>query len=372
MPRPRREDRWTHPLYRIGFCLNHNGIVYTEVGGVRRTTGLVWHEKNKKAGLQALEKRIQEYLNPAPIVEESEAIEKPKQHTTNSAFEVFAKQAFPTRSKSYLYNWKQAVDLLLPTNIVLTLTDEIRNYMIEQLAESALHPNTKRQHISCMQQFFDFCIEENFCARNPVKKSMYPKKVKADVKPFTLEEFHRIVAYFEAMPPSLKARSDTNKDKKQFVLLLKFIGTTAIRINEALGIYWSDITEDYILIHGKGGRDRKFPLEPFPDVQAVLRECEAYREANHGKLFVWTAYAKLELWVRQALETLEIPGNGRNFHSIRKMRENYWIKQERLPADVIAAIVGHTTKVQTEHYIQALEISEMKTILTQSRYLINT
>jgi predicted transcriptional regulator len=64
-----------------------------------------------------------------------------------------------------------------------------------------------------------------------------------------------------------------------------------------------------------------------------------------------TAYATLKLWVRQALETLEIPSNGRNFHSIRKMREKYWIQQERLHAraDVTAAIVGHTTKAQAEH-----------------------
>jgi integrase len=152
---------------------------------------------------------------------------------------------------------------------------------------------------------------------------MYPKKVKQDVKPFTLEEYERIVEYFETKPPSAKARLDKNRDKKQFVLLLRFVGTTAARINEALGIHWSDISEDYILIHGKGARDRKFPLKSFPEVQEVVRQCEEYREANKGKLFVWTSYAKLELWIRQALEALEIPGDGRNFHSIRKMRENY-------------------------------------------------
>jgi integrase len=367
MPRPRREDRWTHPLYNIGFCRERDGMVHTEIKGQRLATGLVWHDKNKKLALQILEQRILAHLNPAPLQNNT-----PKLHTTNSAFELFAKQQFPTRSKSYLYNWKQAVEVLLPSNILITATEEIRSYMIERLAKSHLHANTKRQHLACMQQFFEYCIEEHYCSRSPVKKSMYPKKVKQDVKPFTMEEYERIVEYFETKPPSAKARLDKNRDKKQFVLLLKFVGTTAVRINEALGIHWSDISEDFILIHGKGARDRKFPLKSFPEVREIVRQCEEYREANKGKLFVWTSYAKLELWIRQALEALEIPGDGRNFHSIRKMRENYWIKQERLPSDVVAAIVGHTTRVQSEHYLQALEIQEMDAIISYSRVLITS
>lgn len=361
MARPRRADRWNHPLYTIGFCMSRRGNVYTEINGQRLATGLRWNDRNKPKALKILGERIEAFLNPPDTQEIQD-------HTTDTAFELFAKQHFPNLSKSHIYNWKQATDLLLPSNVALAATDKIRNYILDRLAASTLHPNSKRKHIFCIQQFFDFCIEEHWCTKNPVKKSMYPKKIKPEIKPFTLDEFNRLVAYFEAMPVSNKARGE-NKDKKQFILLLKFVGTTAVRIDEAMKIYWRDITDTFIRIDGKGGRERKFPLQPFPEVREILCQCEAFREANGGKLFVWTTYQKLELWIRQALQALDIPGERRNFHSIRKMRENIWITQERMPADVIGAIVGHTPKVQAEHYLQALKVEEMEQILSQSRVL---
>jgi hypothetical protein len=47
MPRPRKNsERWSHPLYKVGFVLNRDGVAYTEINGQRFSTGLAWHESD--------------------------------------------------------------------------------------------------------------------------------------------------------------------------------------------------------------------------------------------------------------------------------------------------------------------------------------
>jgi integrase len=347
MPRPRKQtERWSHPLYRMGFCLNRKGTVYTEIGGVRTTTGLTWHEKNRKAALQILEKRVLAVLNP-PEKETREV----RSMTIGDALKEYARIQFPNVEKDTRRVIKNSFDAYLPSmEILLNDTDKVRDEVFSRMESSTYHINTQRKYLGWLRRFFAFCVDEGYCETNPVKKSMIPKEIAPDRAPFTQEEYERIEAYFSNLP-----------NRVEYVLLLRFLRLSAVRISEALKIVRKDVTADYLLIHGKGRRDRKIPFAPFPKFQALVQEIQNSHSA--AKLFSWNSYAGLELALRKGLSELGIEGNGRSFHSIRKLRENEMIIQERLPVDVVCQILGHTRSVQEAHYLRLMSVSEMTEII---------
>ena len=99
---------------------------------------------------------------------------------------------------------------------------------------------------------------------------------------------------------------------------------------------------------------------PFPEVQEILNELKEYKAANNGKLFKWNSYSKLEKWIRDvvSIKELGIKTKG-SFHSIRKMRENQLISDSNLSLDTVAQLMGHTRRVQEDHYIQELKAQEL-------------
>lgn len=349
MARPRsRKQRWDHPLYNIGFCINRKGIVYTELNGNRLTTNLKWHLNNKETALAILEKRVLEYLNP---------VEEQKPEEKRSAFQLikeFSKVHFPNVSITTQRKFKQSCAHFLKKDFLLDDFENIKNHIHDNIQKSKLHQNTKQKLLQALRQIFNYGIEEGYLVRNPVKKNIIPKPVKPEYVIFTLSEVNKLIEYFE-------------KDgKKEFALFIKFLAVTAVRVNEAIQVHWSDIDEEKILIHGKGNRDRPFPINAFPEINPVLQDLEKFKEKNNGKLFRWNSYAKLEKWIRDSLKEMKIDNAG-NFHAIRKMRENQLIQDEDLDLNIVAEILGHTKRVQEKHYLEVLGAKKLTEIILRRK-----
>lgn len=120
------------------------------------------------------------------------------------------------------------------------------------------------------------------------------------------------------------------------------------------------------LIHGKGNRDRPFPINAFPEIFTVLEELKQFKDTNNGKLFKWNSYAKLEKWIRDAVSELGIENKG-NFHAIRKMRENQLIQDEDLDLNIVAEILGHIKRVQVKHYLDVLGAKKLTEIILRRK-----
>ncbi len=132
-----------------------------------------------------------------------------------------------------------------------------------------------------------------------------------------------------------------------------------VRIEEAIKINWLDISEDAILIHGKGGRDRQFPRLLFPEIESVLNNLKVFEKKNNGKLLYWTSYAKLEMKLREACIELGFYEEGKSFHSIRKYCENKLINNDDFNPYEVAEIMGHSIQVQETHYKEILGAKRM-------------
>jgi integrase len=336
MPRPRKASRWSHPLYRTGYCFERYGNVYTRVGNVKEATGLVWHEKNRKAALAILEKRVLAYLNP--VVQSAEV--------RISAAVVEYGPVIKQYSRSTQHQYRRAFELLLPNDCSLTDIDRIRMMIRSGLDAYKAENNTKRQLLMRVHTFFEFCSRQGWCTVNPAKMVVKPKFERADVNPFTRSEIMQIIAH------NREAGND------EFALLIEFLGQTAMRIGETLKLRWCDIDERKIVVDGKGGIEREIPIETFPRLIEVLRELRALNDAD---VFRWNTMPILQRTLKATCEALAIQPRG--FHAIRKMRENEWIDDEGLPPHLAAYLCGHSVAVQEKNYRTKPRAAELVKLL---------
>jgi integrase len=344
MPRPRSVSRWSHPLYRVGYCFERYGNVYTRVGNVKQATGLVWHDKNRKAALAMLEEQVKTYLNPVKA-EEAKA-----ERQLIEAITEFLAVYLPNLSDAQRRQHKRALKTLLPNNTALKNTDEIRQMISENLQAYEAHNNTKIGLLKRIHTFFEFCIHQGWMDKNPAKMIVKPKEIRTDINPFTRSELIQMIAYN-------RKTGDT-----EFALLLEFLGQTAMRIGETLKLRWCDIDEEKIVVDGKGGIEREIPIETFPKLIEVLRELRTFNEVS---VFRWNTLPVIQRLMKATCEALAIEARG--FHAIRKMRENEWIDDEGIPPHIAAYLCGHSVAVQEKSYRKKPRATELKNLLTQAR-----
>lgn len=346
-PRTPNKNRIYHPLYSVAYLERRYDRYYVVLKGKRTNTELDWKPENKTLALKILERIVLEYLNPTP--EEDKQL---KIQTIADALQLWAKIQKQRNKEDTYRKIRNAFNNLMPeTGLLLSDTEAIRTTVLERLQVVPLVNNTKHKQLSWLRQFFSFCVEEGYCVRNPITKSLFPKQTPIDRDAFSDEEIEMIVAHFEA---------EQNGDRRQLILLVRFLQWSGMRINEALTIQWSDISEKRILIReGKGDRQREIPLSPFPELQKTIAALRVLN-ADSPKLFTWTTYAKLQYRMRMAIEHLGIEGKGRNFHCLRKWFENYLLNQMRMPAHITAQILGHTVAIQQKHYLKILNVNEME------------
>ncbi len=346
-PRTPSKNRIYHPLYSVAYLERRYDRYYVVLKGKRTNTEIDWKPENKPLALKALERIVLEYLNPTPKEEKQLKI-----HTIADALELWAKIQKQRNKEDTYRKIRNAFNNLMPeTGLLLSDTEAIRTTVLERLQIVPLVNNTKHKQLSWLRQFFSFCVDEGYCLRNPITKALFPKQTAIERDAFSDEEIEMLIRYFEA---------EKNGDRRQLVLLVRFLQWSGVRINEALTIHWADINEKRILIReGKGDRQREIPLSPFPELQKTIAALRVLN-ADSKKLFTWTTYAKLQYRMRVAAAELKIEGKGRNFHCLRKWFENHLLNQMRMPAHIAAQILGHTVAIQQKHYLKNLSANELE------------
>lgn len=345
MPRPRKNtERWSHPLYRVGFCLNRKGTVYTEIRGVRLSTGLVWHDKNRREALQILERRVLEYLHPA-------AAPKQEEKMVSEALAEYLHHYLPTVMPTTRTQVKRAFRIFLPDEVALSDTEGLRRQLVRALENYHGSNDTKRGLLKKIQHFFGYCNRQGWMSVNPAAMIIKPKADAVEVHPFTREECTRMIAY--------------NREcrRTEFALLLDFLGQTALRIGEAIKLHWSDIDERKIVVDGKGGIEREIPLKPFPHLQEVIEELRQSKSDHRkdDKVFRWNTLPRIQEYLRETCVSLGIEPRG--FHAFRKMRENEWIDEYKFPPHVAAYLCGHSVAVQEKNYRKKPRAAELEKLI---------
>jgi integrase len=341
-----RKERWDHKTYNIGFCYNRDGVVYTNIAGLRKSTHLKWLKSNRSEALEILDFRVQKYFNGETASIEEETV-------FGYTFK-FLERHSSTKDKDFHRKVKNAVSHFFKKDYMLSDIAGIRDELYTNIGSTTYNTNTLRRALRYISQIFNSAIQEELISKNPVLKNMYPKEVKANRPAFGKDDILKLHDYF------------MGKNDVEVAFLIKFLMITGLRVGEAINIKKSDIHPTYIQIHGKGGIDRQFPTSEdlFPELKPLIEALLAFNTIGN-KLFSWTTYAKVGLRLRLACVALEIYTEGQAFHAIRKYAENSMIDDSRFDIRIVAELLGHSIRIQEKHYLQRLGADKIAKLLKE-------
>lgn len=121
--------------------------------------------------------------------------------------------------------------------------------------------------IKCLRAFYKYLYTEGLIQENPTEKTVWAKEGKTLICTFSDSEVKRMINSFSYIN-YLEARNKT-------LLILAF--DTGMRNTEMCLMQHEDINQNYILVHGKGNKQRIVPISPY--LKKALARYERIKKA---------------------------------------------------------------------------------------------
>jgi len=328
-PRTNRKDRWylpkTHRYHFLGYCYECNGKVYVYLPNhVRKCLNMPFVADSKALSLKKLEQLIAQGNIS-------------KQRTTGDLWHEYQKVVLSTKEKSNQYLVKYAWNTYMDADIPLSDINKIREHIAKEGKTINSSPSTVRVTLRTVKRVFEYAVSEGYIDRNPITSQMLPKVKAVRHEAMTDWEMQRLLDYYKDHKP------------RHYHCVL-FIYHTGVRISEALGLLWSDVKSDHILIRGKGGYLRKIPLELLGEMKLFFKAKGTGRVFNIARQTMQANYII-------ARNKLGIKATGL-FHAIRRWRENKWMNSN-INIKTVAYLLGHTTQIQSQHYVSESTVNDI-------------
>lgn len=136
-------------------------------------------------------------------------------------------------------------------------------------------------------------------------------------------------------------------EDRTVALLVEFLGSTGVRISEALSVLLSDVHEHGDLAHvrilGKGSKERW--VYPTTDLVRRIKKHfggTMYLFEHHGK-----PYSRNSMTQRVKLATLRTVGKELSAHAFRHSYATYMLFEKGLPEKKVADLLGHSSTAVT-------------------------
>lgn len=143
---------------------------------------------------------------------------------------------------------------------------EFRSFITNRVSKKISKTSIAR-NISSIKSFYKF-LENNEIAKNDNIHLISPPKINKNFKKPV--ESDDIMEFLNSFEDCIKDKWQAQRDKALFTLIY----ASGLRISEAINLNSSDIArEDFLIIEGKGGKERVSPLLPL-----VLEEIKLYKE----------------------------------------------------------------------------------------------
>ena len=155
----------------------------------------------------------------------------------------------PKTVKTYKNNIKQFIAFVEVDTIEDVSVKHVRSFIEMKKDKSTTYINNL---IKTLRAWFKWLIDYEYIDRNPMTKIKNIKGAKTIIETFNDDEIKRMLNVYYA-PDYLSVRNKT---------ILYILVETGIRCGELCKIKLQDINDYYILIHGKGNKDRQVPVTP--------------------------------------------------------------------------------------------------------------
>ena len=164
---------------------------------------------------------------------------------------------------SYCFALKDYYQWLQRNKITTVKPDDVRDYFV-YLRSKKYSIATLRDKYAVINAFYNYCVKFGYLTENPVKIKK-PKLPKQQARVFTENEIYIILKHFNNIDTFIKLRDYT---------IISILLGTGIRRSELLDI--TDVNGDYIVVYGKGNKQRLVPISDA--LKTILKRYIAERD----------------------------------------------------------------------------------------------
>jgi integrase/recombinase XerD len=158
-------------------------------------------------------------------------------------------------TKAYERDLAKLVDYLNEAHIELkdAQREHLRDFLIE-ISELGIHPRSQARILSGIKSFYNFLIYRNIIDNDPTELLESPKIGLHLPEVLSLDEIDRIIGAIDLS----KAEGQRNK------AIIEVLYGSGLRVSELVNLRLSNvyIDEAYMLVEGKGSKQRLVPLSP--------------------------------------------------------------------------------------------------------------
>jgi len=226
--------------------------------------------------------------------------------------------------------------------------EHLRDFIIE-IGNADIHPRSQARILSGIKSFYHFLMYKNKIDDDPTELLEAPKTGLHLPEVLTLEEIDAIVAAIDLSKPE----GERNK------AIIEVLYGSGLRVSELINLKISNIytEEGYMLVEGKGSKQRLVPLSPKSLRQIGLwntdRNLMHIQKGNEGYLFLNRRGAKLtRAMIFEIVKTLTALAGIRKTVSPHTFRHSFatHLLENGANLRAIQQLLGHESITTTELY----------------------
>lgn len=240
---------------------------------------------------------------------------------------------------------------------------DIKEFLLT-MSKAGRTANYVNDLLKAYKVFFRYAFEENYVSENLTAKIHNVKKTKVIIRTFTEAELKKMSNYYHGC--------DYLSIRNKVIMMLLI--DTGIRLSELTGLAEEQIKFDYIIIRGKGNKERVVPKSPLLSkwlikYLAVRKSYFAYRVipdniflSRNGKPLTNTMIDKI---VKDAGKACGVSSDVRiSAHTFRHTYAQFQLKAG-LDLYSLSRLLGHESITITQTYLNGLRDKE---ILQQAQH----
>lgn len=244
----------------------------------------------------------------------------------------------------------------------------IKRFLVEK-AEAGRKPQYINDLLKAFKVFFKYCVQEEHIKADPCAKVHNVKQPKVKIRTFNEDEIRGMLNYFSG-------RKYTDIRNKT---MLALFFDTGMRLNEVLTLKQEQIHDEYILVHGKGNKERLVPVSPY--LSKLLLKYRVVKDSYFHiniipQSYVFVSYRGEQL-TQQAVsnmlkEAAEAVGVWKDIrvspHTCRHTFAHLQLKNG-LDLYSLSRLMGHENITITQRYLDGIRDDEVLTAAKQTGVL---
>ena len=256
-----------------------------------------------------------------------------------------------------------------------TLIEAVRSIHIKQFLAMMDEKGRKPQYINDLlkvfKTFFNYCEKEGHIKTSPAASIRNMKQPKVVIMTFSENEIRGLLNHFNGR--------DFNSMRNKTIIALLF--DTGMRLAEVINLRSEQIHDEYILVHGKGNKERLVPVSPILAKQLLRYRTvrDSYFEDKRfpeGFVFVSNRWKQLTpevigMFLKQAAKEVGVNPQVRiSPHTCRHTFAHLQLKNG-LDLYSLSRLMGHENVAITQRYLAGLQNTEIVKAAQKTGVLFN-